>query len=492
MIEPEGREQVESGKHEARAGGERNKAPRRETFGGAGFIGETDRENGEYHYRNGFTQKIYSDAHYVPADENTTPPKYYTPPEKPEREAKPPRPKKNSRGLTRTFFICLVCALLGGAAGSAIVGRGLAERITDLETELDRLTQAQSAPVVMSPAPQASTAFASAGGVDAGQIYEQACRQVVGITTEVITTNIFGMTSSSSVSGSGFIISQDGYILTNYHVIENAYKGGLTISVMLKDGSAYEATIVGVENDGSDLAVLKIEAAGLSPISLGNSDEMSVGDDVFVVGNPLGELEFSQTQGHVSALDRLISTDSANAPINMFQIDAAVNHGNSGGPVYNDQGQVIGVVTAKYSDTGIEGLGFAIPINEAASIASDLITKGYVTGKASLGVEIDRRYNSMYSQYYGMPIGAYVDSVVKGSCAEKAGLRAGDIITRLGEEDISGYEELRSAIRQYNAGDSAEISFYRAGESLTVTVTFDEEQPDASQRRASSTYANLG
>lgn len=189
------------------------------------------------------------------------------------------------------------------------------------------------------------------------------------------------MTSSAAVSGSGFIASSDGYIITNYHVIQNAYEGNFDINVMTHDGTKYIATVVGTEQD-NDIAVLKIDAEGLNPVTFGDSDELAVGDTVYAVGNPLGELEFSMSTGHVSAKDRAITTEESATPINVFQIDAAVNSGNSGGPVYNDQGQVVGVVNAKYSATGVEGIGFAIPANDAVSIANDLITKGYVTGKA--------------------------------------------------------------------------------------------------------------
>ena len=487
MYEPEGSETEESRLGGAQDHGGDHTDPLRDGISGYEFIGETDRESGEYHYKNGYTQKIYSDAHYVPADENTVPPRYYTPPEKPVREPKQVKPRRRRKNSGKTVSLCLACLLVGGLAGSAMVGNRLAGRIDSLESRLEALSAPQeTAGIGLSISPVSTAAPVSSGGISAGQIYQQACRQVVGVTTEVTYTNIFGMTSSSSVDGSGLVISADGYILTNYHVIEKAYANGLAVTVMFKDGTQYEASIVGFENDGSDVAVLKIEAAGLSPVAFGDSDRIGVGEDVFVVGNPLGELEFSQTQGHISALNRLITTDSGSESINMFQIDAAVNPGNSGGPVYNAQGQVIGIVTAKYSDTGIEGLGFAIPINEAASMANDLITKGYVTGKAYMGVQIDRRYNSMYSQYYGMPIGAYVDSVVKGSCAARAGLQAGDIITQLGEQTVTSYDELRTAIRQFSAGDSAQMTFYRAGESLTVEITFDEEQPNSGAYSASS------
>ncbi len=449
-----------------------NTNPEQQSSGG--YSGDTDRVNGEYHYKNGYTQKIYSDAHYVPENENTVPPRYYTPPEKP---VKAPKEKKPHGKWVKALCLCLVCALLGGLCGAGIMAGSMNSRIAAVEQMLEEQTKGTlsiGSQTSSTPAPVSTTTAAK----PVAAIYDQACNEVVGITTEVTYTNFFGQTSSSAVSGSGFIVSPDGYILTNYHVIEYAYKGNYAITVMLHDGTRYEASIVGVE-DCNDIAVLKIDASGLDPVTFGDSDKLSVGDDVYAVGNPLGELEFSMTTGHVSALDRLITTDESSEAINMFQIDAAVNSGNSGGPVYNANGEVVGIVTAKYSDTGVEGLGFAIPINDAAKIANDLITKGYVTGKAYMGVSIDERYNSMYSQYYNMPIGAFVKSVESGSCAESAGIQAGDIITRLGDVEITGYSDLKQAIKQYSAGDSAELELYRAGESRTLTVTFDEAVPDS-------------
>ena len=449
-----------------------NTNPEQQSSGG--YSGDTDRVNGEYHYKNGYTQKIYSDAHYVPENENTVPPRYYTPPEKP---VKAPKEKKPHGKWVKALCLCLVCALLGGLCGAGIMAGSMNSRIAAVDQRLEeqaKETLSIGSQTSSTPAPVSTTTAAK----PIAAIYDQACNEVVGITTEVTYTNFFGQTSSSAVSGSGFIVSPDGYILTNYHVIEYAYKGNYAITVMLHDGTRYEASIVGVE-DCNDIAVLKIDASGLDPVTFGDSDKLSVGDDVYAVGNPLGELEFSMTTGHVSALDRLITTDESSEAINMFQIDAAVNSGNSGGPVYNANGEVVGIVTAKYSDTGVEGLGFAIPINDAAKIANDLITKGYVTGKAYMGVSIDERYNSMYSQYYNMPIGAFVKSVESGSCAESAGIQAGDIITRLGDVEITGYTDLKQAIKQYSAGDSAELELYRAGESRTLTVTFDEAVPDS-------------
>ena len=442
--------------------------------------GQTDRVNGEYHYKNGYTQKIYSDAHYVREEDSTVPPRYYTPPEKSPREPREPKAPRKKPGragsFARTLCLCLACALLGGLGGGAYVASRLTERVDALQQGMSELKEQGLAKEGGTLA--SATAAGETGVMSAASIYDRACRQVVGITAEVAYTNIFGISGSSAVTGTGFIVSENGYIVTNYHVIEYAYGAGQAPAVILHDGTSYTAAVIGVE-ESNDIAVLKIDAANLTPVNLGDSDSLAVGDTVYAVGNPLGDLEFSMSTGHVSALDRVIRTEESADSINMFQIDAAVNSGNSGGPVYNDRGEVIGVVTAKYSDTGVEGIGFAIPINDASSIAQDLITKGYVTGKAYMGVKLDERYNAMYSQYYGMPMGAYVYSVDANSSAEEAGLCPGDIITSLGEVEVSCYDDLHSAIKDFSAGDTTDVGVYRAGEELSLSITFDELTPES-------------
>ncbi len=436
---------------------------------------QTDRVNGEYHYKNGYTQRIYSDAHYVRADQSTTPPRYYVPPERTVRESRRQEPR---RGVSFGAVIacCLICALLGGLGGGAIMTGYMNRRFDAIEQNVTKIEKdnllKQS---TQGSVPAASTAY-SGGTLAPGDLYDMACEQVVGVSTEVTYTNFFGMRSSAAVSGSGFIITANGYIMTNYHVIEDAYKTGLSVNVIVYDGTRYKAEIVGVEPD-NDVAVLKIEADGLNAVTLGNSDAMRVGDVVYAVGNPLGELDFSMTTGHVSAKDRRIVTDRNGGAIAMFQFDAAINSGNSGGPVYNARGEVVGIATAKPASYGVEGIGFAIPVNDATRIAKDLVTSGYVTGKAWLGVTVNNKYNDMYAQYYGWPVGAYVDSVERNGCAAKAGIEVGDIITKLDGETIRSYDDLRSAIKRHAAGETVEIELYRADASRTVTLTFDEETP---------------
>lgn len=435
----------------------------------------TGRVEGDYSYKGEYSQPIYSDAHYVPASENTVPPRFYAPPEKPVKE---PKEKRKAGKAAKLIAMCLVCAILGGIAGAGLMTVATSGRISALEESISLMKEEETLlQVAQSEQPRVETVIYDDGSISAATIYDLACSQVVGITSEVTYTNFFGMVSSAPVSGSGFFVSDDGYILTNYHVVEHAVSGNVTLDVITHDGTRYEATIVGTEPD-NDVAVLKIEAEGHAYATLADSDSMQVGDLVYAVGNPLGELEFSMSTGHVSALDRLISTDANSEPINMFQIDAAVNSGNSGGPIYNDRGEVVGIVTAKHKATGVEGLGFAIPINDAAGIANDLITVGYVTGKAQMGVSLDNRYTSQYSNYWGIPLGACIYSVEPGSSAEKAGLRAGDVITQLGDIVIESNSELVSAMKKFSAGETVPITLHREGKSLTVEITFDEAKPD--------------
>ncbi len=422
-------------------------------------------EESTYHYS-------YSDAHYEPADSTTVPPRYYTPREKTIRERR--KHKVSSHLAAGIISAVLISSTLGGIFGAWLTGTGLSRRLEELESSFE----AQQEAWLQQNNEEADKGYqtvSSYSGISPSGIYEMATGQVVGIRTEVTVTNFFGMTSSGAVSGTGFIISEDGYILTNFHVVEEAYERNIDIQVISYDGTSYTATIVGVEAV-NDIAVLKIDAENLRAAMLADSDSLKVGDTVYAVGNPLGELEFSMSTGHVSALDRVISTQESES-INMFQIDAAVNEGNSGGPVYNTDGKVIGIVTAKYSDSGVEGLGFAIPINDVVPIAEDLITKGYVTGKAFLGITVDYRYNSVYSQYYDMPLGAYVAEVTHGSAAEKAGLKAGDIITAIGEYQVESYNDLKTVIRYFSAFETSELIVYRAGKELHLAITFDEEKP---------------
>ena len=392
--------------------------------------------------------------------------------------------KSSTRGKRReirvgaVIAICLVCVILAGALGVGGAYMLLRNRLTDEDTaavvvEEEMAVEAEPEAVV-TPVPVVTmSSAADADAYTAEEIYALACRQVVGISTE-ISYNVFGQMTSTSVSGSGIIIAEDGYILTNYHVIEDAYEYGYEVTVLSYDGTEYTAEILGVEPD-NDLAVLKIEAGGLDAAVLADSDEMAVGQIVYTVGNPLGELTYTMTCGIVSALDRSITTDE-NVTVNMFQIDAAVNSGNSGGPVYNAYGQVIGIITAKYASTGVEGIGFAIPSSDAWYIANELLQNGYVSGKAYMGVSVTT-VSSSVAQYYGMVEGAFINSVETGSAAEASGLEVGDIITAVDGTEVRSASNLTNLVKSYKAGQSAEMSVFRDGETITLTIVFDEEVP---------------
>lgn len=306
------------------------------------------------------------------------------------------------------------------------------------------------------------------------EVYAGNVNSTVGITTQV-TTNFWGYTTQSAASGSGFIYSADGYIITNYHVIESAS----SIKVTLYDGKSYDAQLVGYD-ESNDVAVLKIDAKDLTPVTIGDSDNLNVGDSVIAIGNPLGELTFSLTSGAVSALDREV-TMSNNVTMELIQTDCAINSGNSGGALFNLYGEVIGITNAKYSGSSgsgasIDNIGFAIPINSVRSIVDSIIEKGYVA-KPYIGVMVSDVSDEAIS--YGTPAGAAVVSVTEGGPAEKAGLQANDIITAVDGKEISGKSGLSSIIADCAAGDKLTLSVYRQGQTLTVTVTVGEQTTSA-------------
>ena len=311
---------------------------------------------------------------------------------------------------------------------------------------------------------------AGSSGRSAAEIYAALAPSCVGVTTETTTTNVFGQVTSGAITGSGFLLSSDGYILTNNHVIETAAQKGLEVKVMLYSGEEYTARIVGGDAK-SDVALLKIDGKDLPAVLIGNFSNVQVGETVYAVGNPLGELTYSMTSGIVSALERSI-TISNNDAITMFQIDAAINNGNSGGPVCNDRGEIIGIASAKYGANGVEGLGFAIPIDDALKVVDDLLAYGYVRGRAQLGIMVAN------ATAYNYEPGALVVTVNEGSCAEKAGLAEGDIIVEAEGKTITGTADLLDAKKDWKPGDSITLTIHRGEETKTLTLTLDEEKPE--------------
>lgn len=394
----------------------------------------------------------------------------------------PPLPRtfvKKKRRFTalKIISLCLACLILGTAFGVTTfdLWQGFSNTsIVPLESATPEPTPeptsiANSGSLINTPNVEPGYTGAV---LSASEVYATTVNSVVGITTPITTTNVWGQTITNAISGSGFVISEDGYILTNNHVVETAYQQNLEVKVMLYNGEEYSAKIIGTEPD-NDVALIKIDATGLTPVVLGTLDEMFVGDAIYVIGNPLGELTWTLTEGIVSAFDREVRADDSTT-INMFQISAAINAGNSGGPVFNDRGQVIGIASAKYSSSGVEGLGFAIPIDDVKPMIEDFIEYGHVTGKPYFGITV-RTVDSASAEYYNMVEGAYIQAVDENSCAGTAGINVGDIITKIDEHEIKSTADLKTAKKLYSAGDTASLTIYRSGEYIELSITFDEE-----------------
>ena len=294
-------------------------------------------------------------------------------------------------------------------------------------------------------------------GLTPGQIHAQNKDSVVGIANS-ITANIFGQTTETASSGSGFIISENGYIITNYHVIE----GATTLTVIMDNEEEYAATVVGYDSS-NDFALIKINATGLTPVKLGDSDDLIVGDQVCAIGNPLGEMTNSLTVGYISVKDRDVTID--NSVINMLQTDTAINPGNSGGPLFNMKGEVIGITTAKSTGNAVESIGFAIPIDDVKGMIQELLEKGYIS-QPYMGVIITNEWDG---------VGVYVSSVEPDSPAFAAGLKKGDLIVGIGEYPTTTLSSLDKALRNFEAGDTTTISVYRSRQVIELTITFGEK-----------------
>ena len=391
-------------------------------------------------------------------------------------DPQPTGPRKKKRGM-RIAALVLACALVGGGAG--VGSAALYQNLTQPDTVIYEGERPQVDTMVNSNSGQPMTPE---------QLYAANLASCVGITVNT-TVNIFGQTTTSAASGSGFVLTQDGYIVTNFHVIEEAVSDpSVDIQVSFANGDKYTAKLVGGEQE-NDVAVLKIEATGLQPVTLGDSDQLVVGEPVYAIGNPLGELTFTFTDGMVSALDRLITTTGTDPDtqqkvaitLNVLQTNCAINPGNSGGPLFDSYGNVVGIVSAKYTEStsGVtaEGLGFALPINDVKEILSDLIEHGYVTGKPYLGIQVNAVDEQ--AQRYGIPAGAVVEYVAEGSCAQKAGLQVNDIITAIGDTAVDSPSALTAALStDYKAGDTAVLTVIRNQQELQLTVTLDEKNAE--------------
>ena len=380
------------------------------------------------------------------------------------------KPKKQRRGGCGIIALALCCSLVGGVAGAG--GVLAMQKANAKQDNATTILQGDREPVVIQMAEIDTGKL-----MTAAEVYAANVNSTVGITT-AITTNYWGFTTTSAASGSGFIISEDGYVLTNHHVIEGS--SGITVSMY--DGTTYDATLIG-SDESNDIAVLKIEAEGLVPVVLGSSDDLNVGDTVVAIGNPLGELTFSLTVGAVSAKDREV-TLSSSVTMDLIQTDCAINSGNSGGALFNLYGEVIGITNAKYSsnasgEASIDNIGFAIPVNDVMPIVESVIEKGYLS-TPYIGVSVSDV--SAEAQAYGIPAGAAIREVVADSPAAEAGIQSGDVITNFNGVEITGSTDLGDAVDTCQVGDTVQVAVYRQGASVELTLTVGEKITSATEQ----------
>ena len=418
----------------------------------------------------------------------------YVPPIPPQQPPVKPKKERKEGGKAWKTVLCavLVAALVAGSCGvtAALVNNRWEKRTDEIiakvevqTVQIDELRQQIAAAQAVANGNSVSGTMAVGEGLTPGQVYAKNVASVVLITCEVQSSS-FGQSFTGSSSGSGFILTENGYVVTNAHVVD----GASSITVTTHAGEELKAKLMGSDAT-NDVAVLKVEAEGLPAVSVGSSTDLIVGDQVVAIGNPLGELTSTLTVGYISAKDRTINTDGT-YNINMMQTDAAINSGNSGGPLFNMKGEVIGITTAKYSGSSnsgasIEGIGFAIPMDDVMGILQDLRDYGYVKG-AYLGVSVVTM-DPAVAEAYGLPTGSKVSLVEPKYCAAKAGVQVGDIIIAMAGQDVSGNSDLLSILRQFRPGDTTTITVFRGGREIELSITLDEKPAPAAEQTVPKT-----
>ena len=383
------------------------------------------------------------------------------------KKVKVKKPKKPKKPASKGFVAAMLAAaiILGGGAGFG--GSMLASSLNKNSSSSVNIKQAS--------ANSTSTTSNAALSGTTSEIVKKTADSVVEIATESVVTGGFAQQYVQQGAGSGVIISEDGYIITNYHVIE----GAENITVTLRDGAtSYKAKIIGSDED-NDIALLKVDATGLSAATMGNSSDLAVGDYVVAIGNPLGQLGGTVTDGIISALARQVTVEGKS--MTLLQHNAQISPGNSGGGLFNSNGELIGIVNAKDSATEVEGIAFAIPINNVLDILSDLKEYGYVTGKVDLGIDFTDITSDETAFYYGVnQTGCYVLSVDSGSNAEKAGVTRGDLVTKVNDTDVSSSSDITAALEKAEVGDTVTFTVSRRGTSKTISFVLEEYIPAVS------------
>lgn len=393
------------------------------------------------------------------------------------KKVKVKKPKKPKKPASKGFVAAMLAAaiILGGGAGFG--GSMLASSLNSNSSSNVNIKQAS--------AKSTSTTSNAALSGTTSEIVKKTADSVVEIATESVVTGGFAQQYVQKGAGSGVIISEDGYIITNHHVIE----GAENITVTLRDGAtSYKAKIIGSDED-NDIALLKVDATGLSAATMGNSSDLAVGDYVVAIGNPLGQLGGTVTDGIISALARQVTVEGKS--MTLLQHNAQISPGNSGGGLFNSNGELIGIVNAKDSATEVEGIAFAIPINNVLDIIDDLKTYGYVKGKVDLGMELTDITSDDSAFYYGLSnTGCYVLSVTSGSNAEKAGFMRGDMITAVNGTSVSSKSDIETALKDSKVGDTVTFTVTRSGKTANLKLTLAEYSPSGSSSTGNSNTQN--
>lgn len=384
--------------------------------------------------------------------------------------AKPPKakkPKKQRKPISRGGIAIALAVTMVFSCGLGFGGGYFANKVNTSTSGSLNITKTSNSGTT-------TTASSTSKANSTSEIVKKTADSVVEISTESVVTGSFAQQYVQQGAGSGVIISQDGYILTNNHVIN----GANSVKVRLRDGTEYDATIIGSDSD-NDIALLKVNATGLSPATFGDSNSLAVGDYVVAIGNPLGELGGTVTDGIISALARKVTIEDTQ--MTLLQTNAQVNPGNSGGGLFNANGELVGIVNAKQSATEVEGIAFAIPINNVLDILSDLKEYGYVTGKVDLGIDFTDITSDETAFYYGVnQTGCYVLSVDSGSNAEKAGVTRGDLVTKVNDTDVSSSSDITAALEKAEVGDTVTFTVSRRGTSKTISFVLEEYVPAVS------------
>lgn len=382
-----------------------------------------------------------------------------------EPKVKKKKAKMSAGAVAAVIAVCILLSGIAGFGGSYLFSVLNAPSSDSSAIQINKAAVDSNVAKTSTDSAQKSTS----------EIVGEVADSVVEIKVEIVQSNPFYGESAAEAAGSGVIISEDGYILTNNHVIDGASK----ITVTLRSEESYEAQLIGADSD-IDIALLKIDASGLSAATIGDSSNTEVGDKAVIIGNPLGTLGGSVTEGIISAVDRTLEIDGKT--MHLMQTDAAVNPGNSGGGMFNGQGELAGIVVAKSADSTVDNIGFVIPINSALDILGDLKEFGYVRGKASTGMAFSEGGNQMYSQYfYNMSDGGVVvASIRSGSNAEKAGFNVGDRVISVDGTQVTSISDLKAIISEHSVGDTLSFELERSGRTGTIQLTLEEYVPTAS------------